>query len=315
MRAVQVIMFSIAVLCLSAVGHAREPLHERGWFYYEPIPEPEEKPKPEPPPKPPAQPAKEPVAPLSSAWLRENLPMYLDRAVDNPTLENVRRYRYLERLAMDRSSAYSDTSARLTMLDPVLDEQSVSPLTALAKATRNRELAAERGAVLGRIKAEAGVWFFFRSDCPYCHAQVAALKALQNTHGFSVLPVSIDHQPLRNGGYPNFAKDTGQAAKLGVQVTPSLYLVNRDGRVLPLASGLQTMDQIEYRIIELGAELGWVTREELEKLAPLQNTILDDVANEIGNNADPDSMIDELIARGGLRLGRGTPVTNGGTDP
>lgn len=312
MRATQLVIFSIALLCLPGFAHAREPHHERGWFYYEPIPEPEKKPDPILPKKPLAT---ESVAPLSSAWLRANLPKYLDRAVDNPTLENVRRYRYLERLAMDRSSAYSDTSARLTMLDPLLDEQSVSPLTALAKATRTKELAAERKGVLARIKAEAGLWFFFRSDCPYCHAQVSALEALKNVHGFSVLPVSIDHQPLRNGGFPSFVKDAGQAAKLGVQVTPSLYLVNRDGRILPLATGLQTMDQIEYRIIELAAELGWVKREELAKLAPLQNTILDDVATEIGNTTDPDSMIDELIARGGLRIGQGTPIETGGTDP
>ncbi|AVP99147.1 hypothetical protein C7S18_19110 [Ahniella affigens] len=300
----------ICCLLAASLAHAGPGarVHEQGWFYYEPLPQ----------PKPPT-PLKPPVAvpggrvtttvPLGSAWLRKNLPLYLDRAMDQPTLANVRRYRYLERLAMDRSSAYSDASARLTMLDPLLDEQSVSPITALAKATRHREQSARQQQVLGQVARDAGLWFFFRSDCPYCHAQTNALQTLSRLYGFSILPISLDHRPLPSGAFSEFVPDQGQAAKLNVSVTPSLFLVHRDGRVLPLASGLQTQDQLVDRILELGHTLGWIAAADYDALRALQNTALDDLAAGLGPAEDPDQLIDALIEQGADRIGRGTPIS------
>lgn len=302
----------ICCFLLIGVAHAgvSARVQEQGWFYYEPLPLP--RPEAPPPPKlPPTTPVGSSVAatvPLSSAWLRKNLPQYLDRAMDQPTLANVRRYRYLERLAMDRSSAYSDASARLTMLDPLLDEQSVSPISALAKATRHKEQRAQQQQVLGHIASDAGLWFFFRSDCPYCHAQTSALATLARLYGFSILPISIDQQPMASGAFPNFVPDQGQAAKLNVSVTPSLFLVHRDGRVLPLASGLQTQDQLVDRILELGHTLGWINTKDYDALRTLQNTALDDIAAGLGTEQTPDQLIDELIRQGADRIGRGTPV-------
>lgn len=295
-------------LCLAGSDGAPDPrVQQRGWFYYRSLPAPTE-PVPIKPPKLPGASGNETSVPLSSAWLRENLPRYLDRAIDQPTLANVRRYRYLERLAMDRSSAYSDASARLTFLDPLLDEQSVSPITALAKATRHREQSARQQQVLSQIAENAGLWFFFRSDCPYCHAQTTALQTLSRLSGFSVLPISLDHRGLPSGAFSNFVPDQGQSEKLAVTVTPSLFLVHRDGRVLPLASGLQTQDQLVERILELGHTLGWIDASTYEATRTLQNTKLDDIAAGLGAADDPDQLIDELIRQGADRIGRGTPV-------
>ncbi|MBK8284179.1 MAG: conjugal transfer protein TraF [Ahniella sp.] len=304
------LLWTLLVL-LPGLSHSQglpkpSPTHERGWFYYQPLPPLVPSAKPDPTRASPNEP--DSMVPLGSAWLRKNLPIYLDRAVDQPTLANVRRYRYLERLAMDRSSAYSDTSARLTMLDPLLDEQQVSPLTALAKATRHREIDRDRQRLLEGISEQAGLWFFFRSDCPYCHAQVPALLSLARVHEFSILPISIDRKPMPGEGLPRFVPDNGQAAKLGVQVTPTLFLVHRDGRVLPLATGLQTMDQIEFRMIELGHTMGWISDAEFAAIQPLQNTLLDDVAADLDNGADPDQLIDQMIRQGAGRLGVGSPI-------
>jgi len=290
-----------------AVPHAAA--HERGWFWYEPLPPVEVATKQDESPPPNTPPSSPPSVPLGSAWLRKHLPIYLDRAIDSPTLDNVRRYRYLERLAMDRGSAYSDASARLTLLDPLLDEQQVSPLTALAKATRHRELDAKRQQLLTTITRDAGLWFFFRSDCTYCHAQVAALEGLQRHTGVRILPISVDGLPLVTGAYPDFVTDQGQATRLGVTQTPSLHLVHRDGRVLPLATGLQTRDQIEFRLIELGHELGFVSEAEFADVQPLQHTLLDDVAATLPADTSPETLIDILIQRGAGELGRGTPLT------
>lgn len=287
-----------------AMGAKTATPQARGWFWYEPLPEPMREPLSLANPPPTSGPK-----PLSSAWLREHLPLYLDRAIDTPTLANVRRYRYLERLALDRSSAYSDASARLTLLDPVLDEQQVSPLSALAKATRHREREHDTRQLLATIARDAGLWFFFRSDCPYCHAQVGALKSLEQTTGFRVLPISLDGKALPGNLLPSFQRDQGQAATLGVQVTPSLFLVRRDGRVLPLATGLRTRDELEFRILELGHALGWINEAAFARIRPMQHTMFDEIAAELGTSTEPDTLIDRLIERGADRFGLGTPVT------
>jgi conjugal transfer pilus assembly protein TraF len=42
------------------------------------------------------------------AWLRDNLPKYKDIAWDNPTIENLRAFLYLQRFAIDRSEQLAD---------------------------------------------------------------------------------------------------------------------------------------------------------------------------------------------------------------
>ena len=76
-----------------------------GWFWYQTYPDPvppvQEKPAPPPPPPPAPEPVSKvdqaPTAPFTSAWIRLELPKFRDRAMDDPTPENVRAYYYLQR--------------------------------------------------------------------------------------------------------------------------------------------------------------------------------------------------------------------------
>lgn len=70
--------------------------HERGWFWYEPLPPVESATKHDEAPPPIVAPALSPPSvPLGSAWLRKHLPIYLDRAIDSPTLGTRRTTRQL----------------------------------------------------------------------------------------------------------------------------------------------------------------------------------------------------------------------------
>lgn len=83
-----------------------------------------EKPKPKPVAEAkPTQP--KPAAPLpsgpemfSAEWFRENLPKYKDLAWNNPTVENVRTFLYLQRFAIDRSEQFSDATELAVVGDP-----------------------------------------------------------------------------------------------------------------------------------------------------------------------------------------------------
>lgn len=66
--------------------------------------------------------------PLSSAWLRENLDRYRDAAVDDPTPAKVRAYLLLQRVAMDRASAFARATQAVTLGDPLLDANVERPI-------------------------------------------------------------------------------------------------------------------------------------------------------------------------------------------
>ena len=216
----------------------------------------------EPPAEPPAPPG---PPPLSAQWFRENLDRYRDRAIDEPSPENVAVYLHLQRIAMDKSSRFAAVSERVVQGDPVLDEVTRRPTATFGANLANRHASAMADALLGRIAETAALWFFYRSDCPYCDAQAPLLEALAERYGFAVLAVSLDGAGLTDGRFPDYRVDRGQARVLGVMSTPALFLARPDqGDVAPIAQGLLSLSQLRERIVLAAVQAGWITEAEAQ---------------------------------------------------
>jgi len=205
------------LLCLSLVLPAQPDAagfyfrEQEGWFWYErELAEVLEPKTPEQPAVPTAPPLSETTAagpqPLSAQWLREQMGEYRDAAIDDPTPENVALYLYLQRVALDKSSRFAAATQRAVQRDPFLDEITQRPTATFAANLTNRQAGERREAILRQIAEQAGVLFFFRSDCPYCEAQAPLLKLLEARYGFTVLPVSIDGDSLPGGAFPASAR-------------------------------------------------------------------------------------------------------------
>lgn len=234
---------------------------ERGWFWREEIidpapPKPKKTVEPSASPTPPVQPAPNP---LSVAWLRKNLETYRDHAIDAPTPENVAAYFYLQRVMMDKAHRFTDVAHEVVMSDPRLDENVRRPISSFAVQAANREATRTSQDSLSLIAKSTGILFFFRSDCTYCHLQAPLLKVLEDRYGFKVYPVSLDGLPMPGGLYPDFHHDQGQAAQLGVQATPALFLLNPPGKILPLAQGVLSLDDLTNRILTVAHTEGLIT--------------------------------------------------------
>ncbi len=228
----------------------------RGWFFYE-----------SPPLAPP--PASLPEATdngspalLSTRWLRANLERYKEAAIDEPTPDNIRLYLHLQRYALDRAEGFAAATQLAVMRDPRLDEAQRGPISGSQHAVAEPETQVQRRRVIADLAAVTGLWFFYRSDCPYCRQQAIALSAFAERHGMPILPISIDGAALDGGAFPDFVVDRGQAAALDVTTTPTLYLMHADGQVLRLAQGLQTLPELEERVLMLGREAGWIGAED-----------------------------------------------------
>lgn len=208
-------------------------------------------------------------APLSSAWLRANLPRYRDLAIDSPSETNVAAYLYLQKVALDKASRFAEVSARVVLADPYLDENTRRPTATFAANAMNAEAGRARAALLRRIARGVALIFFFRSDCPYCHLQAPVLEALERLYGFTVYPVSLDGRGLGDGRFPAFRADRGQARALGVVTVPALFLARPPAGIAPLGQGALSLAQLEERIVLAATRAGWVTEGEYRRTRPL----------------------------------------------
>ena len=275
---------------------------ERGWFWYEnpalaeemaetdsppslPDPPPSQEKKAEPPVKP--QQAK----PLSAEWFRKNMEKFRDKAVDEPTPENVSAYLYLQRVMLDKAERFADASQKVTMADPVLDENSRRPIATFGAFAKDEMATLGTAKAVKKLAESAGLWFFYSSTCAFCAKEAGVLKGLMNAYGFKVLPIALDGLPLPTGDFPNFTSDQGQAKKLGVETTPALFLVKpgATGGAIQLAQGLLSGDEIVNRAITLSHQQGWLSGDEYQetqKVNPIQvdNRTINGIDEETVNN-------------------------------
>lgn len=233
---------------------------EEGWFWYRDPKEPKEKLIPPPqiqPPSPPQAPAQTPDAPdriptFSVKWLRENLDKLRDRAIDDPSPENVRAYLYAQRVMLDKADKFATASQQAVLSDPQLDENNNFPFasTARAQILRLREDARKEG--LKHLASKAGVWFFFDSKCSYCAMQLGVVRHLAKDYGFNVKAISLDGKTLPGLDLP-VVRDQGQFRTLNLSVTPSLVMVVPPKTSLIVSQGVLSDESADDRILAIAA--------------------------------------------------------------
>lgn len=273
------------------------------WFYAEPKPEdnaePEELiPEPEPPqtqqdiveppelpPLPPqAEAGEAPPEPLSAEWFRVNLPKYMDRAWNDPTVENVQAYMYLQRFVMDRSQQFADAAELAVLGHPWLDETSTRPTSDAAARRLQRMASAQQRTALDDLAERAGIFFFYHSECQACLDMVDVVGTLQNS--FAVIAISVDGQDLPGNPFPDFRADDGHAEQVGVDHFPSLYLASPDGEFAPFAVGPISLSDARQRIMVAARRMGWISESEFNATRPVRN-----LENNLANALSLDDLV------------------------
>lgn len=224
---------------------------ERGWHWYEvePEPEPETEPEPAAPPGPP---------PMSVPWLREEFSRATEAAVENPTRERVEYWAYLKKILLDKSEKFARMAMEVNQLNPVLDETIQNPVNTAVRNAAAQEADTKTREVLQTLSRDVGLIYFYKSDCTYCAQQNKSLDSLMRLHGFRVTAVSLDHQPFPTGHFPDWVPDGGQAMRLGVTQTPTLYLFKAPGQMVLLTVGAQSREALERRILASSLRAGWI---------------------------------------------------------
>jgi len=228
----------------------------RGWHFYEEI-EPAPADRPAPSPKSmhaPAKPAPaRPVEILEFERLQKALEETRHVAIMRPTEANVRRYMGIEAQVVSRASNFADMAQRIAWATPELDPTLHGrPINAKALEVFDQLQFAQRSESIGAIGREHVLFFFFRGDCPYCHAFAPTLKAFQARYGIRVVAVSLD-----GGAMPGFAdarRDNGISRTLQVSQVPAVYLAQPfTGVITPIGFGVLSEAQLLERIAMVGS--------------------------------------------------------------
>ncbi len=200
---------------------------------------------------------------------------------------------------LDKAERFAEATQRAVWADPLLDETTRRPLATFAANLVNREAGAAREAALAAIAEQAGLWFFYRADCPYCEAQAPLLELLTTRYGLSVQAISLDGRPLPGGFFPTFVTDAGQAETLGVVSTPALFLVRPPDGVVPIAQGVLSLAELKERIVNAATEAGWIPARWRERTrARVTDLRLDGTPLPAADlTDDPDRLLDMLRSR------------------
>lgn len=185
--------------------------------------------------------------------LQKRLEEYRNIAIIRPSEANVRRYMELEASVVRQASYFSDVAQRVAWSTPNLDMTLEGrPVNARAIEVFDREQAQNRSSSVAALASTHVLFFFFRSDCPYCHAFAPTLEAFQARHGIQIVPISVDGGGLPN--FPQYRRDNGISKTLQVTQVPAVFLAEPfTGKITPIGYGVLSEAQLLERIAIVAA--------------------------------------------------------------
>lgn len=180
--------------------------------------------------------------------LQRTLEEYRNIAIIRPTESNVRRYMELEAKVVGQASAFADVARRVAWATPELDPTLQGrPVNAKALEVFEETQRTERSRTVALLGQDHVLFFFYRSDCPYCHAFAPVLEAFKTRYGIQVMAISIDGGPMP--GFPSARRDNGIATALQVSQVPAVFLAQPfTGQITPIGFGVLSESQLLERI-------------------------------------------------------------------
>lgn len=271
--------------------------HREGWWWgNESSDKPKPPPAPVPAPKAPTADAKQaPAQPkteaFSAVWLRENLPKLLDKAIDNPSQENVAAYLYAQRALLDKSQNFENSARLVIATDPMLDENNRVPIASFARAVADRK--SDEGITEGLkyLAQKAGLWVFYDSSCLYCQPQVDIVNRVARQSKMPVQYIALDGKPVAPLKVGEFVENQGAAQSLGITMTPTTVLVVPPNGYYIISQGLMAESDLRERIVTAAQAQNLLPKEVLAKVRVFDRGVLSPKDLESGASKDPAEIV------------------------
>lgn len=260
--------------------------NEEGWFWYKQDPnkikpkKKEEKPKAvvaeskKEPEKKEESRSKAPQV-FSAEWVRKNLEVYKQLAWDEPTVENLRAYLYLQRFAIDRSEQFAHAGQLALEGDPYLDEMARHPMGGQANKDIHNQRSGENEYVLKKLFKKVGLFFVFKNDCYICDKQASLLKLAQKDFDVSIQAVSLEEPNENNKSaqlFPEYIVNPNIAKEHNIRALPSTFFFNgENGDIKPLLQGFATYSELTRRTLNAATKYHWLPTDDLNLVKPVDD--------------------------------------------
>jgi len=250
---------ALGLVCLSQPVHADSFWggHAQGWHWYETKPIPEDAP-------PPTSSQNAPSPTQALAQIQAALKEARAEALIDPTPEHVANYIALQNLIVGQATQFGQVWQQVIWQTPSLNYSLAHPTNQLAQQVQTDQEKAKNQQTLKTLAKTYGLFFFFAGSCPYCHKFAPTIKDVEETYGFSVIPVSLDGGNLPE--YPNPERDNGQAERFHVTQWPAVFLVDpKLKKIIPVTFGLISEDELTARIVELAGVMSHASNAQEQK--------------------------------------------------
>ena len=213
---------------------------------------------------------------FSADWVKENLEVYKKNAWDNPTVENLRAYMYLQRFAMDRSEQFAYAGQMAVQGDPYLDEVARAPLGGHMTKNRGYLISGEQNYVLKKLFKKVGIFFIFKNDCYICDEQAKVLKMAQKEFNIEISAVALDEpneKCIAAKTFPDYILNPDIARKLKVRALPATFFMEPKTKdIQPLIQGFVTMNDFNRRSLNMAQKYNWLPPEDFNLIKPVDDT-------------------------------------------
>jgi conjugal transfer pilus assembly protein TraF len=187
------------------------------------------------------------MLPPTMKEIREQAENLLNRAVENPTKDNIHAYISYQQLIFDRTEKFARTWQRVLWEHPELDPSVENPTVTAGLSAARAEVTRKRDDTLLSLAEKSGLIYFFSSHCPLCEIQSPILASFTSTYGFQVIAISVDgsEDPLFNPA----KVDHGAAERLGVKQLPTIFLAAPDTKdIRRVGTGLLSIEDLMTRL-------------------------------------------------------------------
>ncbi len=224
--------------------------------------------------------------PVDVAWLRKNLPILQDRAIDSPTRENLAAYYFARRAMMDKSQRYSEAAQQFVYSEPMLDENNRVPQGQANKDQFLNAVFKAKQASLKYLAGEAGLFMFFESTCEFCATQARTINTIAKHYNFTVKYISVDGKGMPET--PSWVPDNGHARMLDLKVYPTTVLVVPPKTYLIVSQGMMANDQLEDRILTAAQSSKLLPDDMAKNINPWDRGVLtpEDLQDGASDNVD-----------------------------
>jgi conjugal transfer pilus assembly protein TraF len=161
---------------------------------------------------------------------------FLKKAVQKPTLENVRDFYVMVDISRMKAHVFQNVAGTVWQQYPEFSLNADLPTSEAGRMAKIRMQNDELNAKILDGVHEFALIYFYSQNCEFCKVQDKILNGFINDYGWEVKKVEINENP-------------DLASRFDVKVTPYLMLIYRNSKeYFPLAVGVSSKDEIKERL-------------------------------------------------------------------